>query len=130
MAPPGSRIITSTPDALRRPAKSQPFQLTHWDRNGEIYFGGRLEYHELQTIVSYLHAAGVWTSPIPKGDFHPADPEQRARNRQIAWRGALSGFGSERQLRQLESVLFLPEQIGANRASKENRYEYESFWTI
>jgi acyl-CoA thioesterase I len=68
VVPPGSRIITSTPDALRRPAKSQQFQLTHRDGNGEIYFGGRLEYHELQTIVSYSHAPGLWISPVPKFD--------------------------------------------------------------
>jgi acyl-CoA thioesterase I len=69
VVPPGSRIITSTPDALRRPAKSQQYQLTHRDGNGEIFFGGRLEYHELQTIVSYSHALGLWNSPIPKFDL-------------------------------------------------------------
>ena len=66
--PRGSRIVTSTPDALRRPAKSQPHQLTHRDGNGEIYFGGKLEYHELQTIVRYSHAPNLWTSPVPKFD--------------------------------------------------------------
>ena len=66
--PAGSRIIASTPEALRRPAKSQKYQLTHRDGNGEIYFGGRLEYHELQTIVSYSHAPDLWTAPTPKFD--------------------------------------------------------------
>jgi acyl-CoA thioesterase-1 len=68
VVPAGSRISTSTPAALRRPAKSQPYQLAHRDGNGEIYFGGKLEYHELQTIVSYSHAPGLWTSPVPKFD--------------------------------------------------------------
>lgn len=68
VVPPGSRLATSTPGALRRPAKSQPYQLTHRDGNGEIYFGGKLEYHELQTIVSYSHAPGLWASPVPKFD--------------------------------------------------------------
>ncbi|WP_406698764.1 SGNH/GDSL hydrolase family protein [Singulisphaera sp. Ch08] len=68
VVPPGSRITSSTPEALRRPAKSQPYQLTHRDGNGEIYFGGKLEYHELQTIISYSHAPGLWTSPVPKFD--------------------------------------------------------------
>lgn len=31
-------------------------------------FGGGLEYHGLQTIVSYSHAPGLWTSPVPKFD--------------------------------------------------------------
>jgi acyl-CoA thioesterase-1 len=66
--PPGSRIITSTPEALRRPAKSQAYQLTHRDGNGEIYFGGKLEYHGLQTIINYSHAPNLWTSPVPKFD--------------------------------------------------------------
>ncbi len=66
--PPGSRVITSTSESLRRPAKSQPYRLTHRDGNGEIYFGGKLEYHQLQTIVSYSHAPNLWTSPVPKFD--------------------------------------------------------------
>jgi lysophospholipase L1-like esterase len=68
VVPRGSRIITSTPESLRRPAKSQPYQLTHRDGNGEIYFGGKLEYHELQTIVRYSHAPGLWTAPVPRFD--------------------------------------------------------------
>lgn len=68
VVPKGSRITTSSPDSLRRPAKSQRYQLTHRDGNGEIYFGGRLEYHELQTIVSYSHAPGLWGTPVPKFD--------------------------------------------------------------
>jgi lysophospholipase L1-like esterase len=65
---PGSRIVTSKPEALRRPAKSQQYQLTHRDGNGEIYFGGKLEYHDLQTIVSYSHAPGLWKTSVPKFD--------------------------------------------------------------
>ncbi|MHC5538267.1 SGNH/GDSL hydrolase family protein [Singulisphaera rosea] len=66
--PKGSRITTSTPDLLRRPAGSQPYRLTHRDGNGEIYFGGKLEYHELQTIVRYSHAPGLWKTSVPKFD--------------------------------------------------------------
>ncbi len=66
--PPGSRITTSTPDSLRRPAKSQRYRLTRRDGNGEIYFGGKLEYHELQTIVSYAHEPVLWKTPVPKFD--------------------------------------------------------------
>jgi lysophospholipase L1-like esterase len=68
VVPSGSRITTSTPDSLRRPAKSQRYQLTHRDGNGEIFFGGKLEYHGLQTIVSYSHAPGLWGTPVPKFD--------------------------------------------------------------
>lgn len=68
--PPGSRIVVSAPPALRRPANSQKYRLTHRDGNGEIYFGAKLEYHDLQTIVTYAHAPGLWKSPVPK--FDPA----------------------------------------------------------
>ncbi|WP_165069882.1 SGNH/GDSL hydrolase family protein [Paludisphaera rhizosphaerae] len=68
VVPPGSRISTSTPESLRRPAKSQRHQLTHRDGNGEIYFGGELEYHKLQTIVSYAHEPGLWKAPTPRFD--------------------------------------------------------------
>jgi lysophospholipase L1-like esterase len=68
VVPPGSRIATSTPGSLRRPAKSQPYRLTHRDGDGEIYFGGKLEYHGLQTVVSYSHAPGLWKTPVPRYD--------------------------------------------------------------
>jgi len=68
IVPAGSRIVVSKPDALRRPAGSQKYRLTHRDGNGEIYFGALLEYHDLQTIISYSHAPGLWKSPVPKFD--------------------------------------------------------------
>lgn len=68
VVPAGSRIVVSKPDALRRPAGSQKYRLTHRDGNGEIYFGAQLEYHDLQTIVSYSHAPGLWKLPVPKFD--------------------------------------------------------------
>ncbi len=43
--PTGSRIVTSLPSSLRRPANSQQHRLTHRDGNGEIFFGANLEYH-------------------------------------------------------------------------------------
>ena len=68
VVPKGSRITTSTLESLRRPAKSQVFQLIHRDGNGEIFFGGKLEYQDLQTVVSYSHEPNLWTAPVPKFD--------------------------------------------------------------
>ncbi len=66
--PAGSRIPSRTTQELRRPAKSQKYELTHRDGNGEIFFGGRLEYAEMQTCITYRHAPGLWKSPVPKFD--------------------------------------------------------------
>lgn len=55
--PEGSRIVASLPSDLRRPAKSQAYELTHRDGNGEILFGGKLEYARLQTCVTYRPAS-------------------------------------------------------------------------
>ena len=66
--PVGSRIPTKTAQELRRPAKSQKYELTHRDGNGEIFFGGRLEYAEMQTCITYRHAADLWKAPVPKFD--------------------------------------------------------------
>lgn len=68
--PPGSRIVAAAPGSLRRPAGSQVFRLTHRDGNGEILFGGKLDYHALQTVVRYEHAPGLWAGPAPR--FDPA----------------------------------------------------------
>lgn len=66
--PAGSRIVSRTRDELRRPAGSQPYALTHRDGNGEILFGGRLEYAEMQTCITYRHEPGLWTQPVPQFD--------------------------------------------------------------
>ena len=66
--PAGSRIPTKTPPEMRRPAKSQRYELTHRDGNGEIFFGGRLEYAEMQTCITYRHAPDLWKAPVPKFD--------------------------------------------------------------
>ena len=66
--PAGSRIVSHTPEELRRPAKTQKYELTHRDGNGEIFFGGRLEYAEMQTCITYSHAPNLWKSPVPKFD--------------------------------------------------------------
>lgn len=68
--PPGSRIVASRPQDLRRPPGSQPYRLTRRDGGDEIMFGGKLEYHALQTIITYEHDAGAWTGPKPT--FDPA----------------------------------------------------------
>ena len=66
--PPGSRIKSVAPAELRRPANTQKYQLTHRDGNGEIYFGSRLEYHDLQACITYQHAPGLWQPAVPKFD--------------------------------------------------------------
>jgi len=68
--PAGSRIPSSIPADLRRPAGSQKYRLTHRDGDGEIFFGGRLEYHALQTCITYRHQEGLWNGPVPR--FDPA----------------------------------------------------------
>lgn len=67
--PAGSRIPSRTPQELRRPAMSQKYELTHRDGNGEIFFGGRLEYAEMQTCITYRHAPDLWKSPVPQFDI-------------------------------------------------------------
>ncbi len=66
--PTGSRIASFTAADMRRPAKSQPYELTHRDGNGEIMFGKKLEYAEMQTCISYRHAADDWKRPVVKFD--------------------------------------------------------------
>ena len=60
-----SCMVWKTPQDLRRPAKSQRYALTHRDGNGEILFGGGHEYHDMQTLVTYMHKPGAWTGPVP-----------------------------------------------------------------
>jgi lysophospholipase L1-like esterase len=66
--PAGSRIVSRAPHDLRRAAGSQKYNLTHRDGNGEILFGARLEYADIQTCITYQHAPALWKSPIPKFD--------------------------------------------------------------
>jgi acyl-CoA thioesterase I len=66
--PAGSRIVSRSPDELRRPVGSQKYALTHRDGNGEIFFGGRQEYAEMQTCITYRHEPAAWKSSIPKFD--------------------------------------------------------------
>ncbi len=66
--PVGSRIPSRTVQELRRPANTQKYQLTHRDGNGEIFFGSSLEYHEMQTCVTYDHEPNLWTEPTPVHD--------------------------------------------------------------
>ncbi len=64
--PAGSRIPSRSIQELRRPAKSQKYELTHRDGNGEIFFGSRLEYAEMQTCITYTHAPDLWNAPVPQ----------------------------------------------------------------
>jgi lysophospholipase L1-like esterase len=63
--PGGSRIPFRRPQDLRRPAKSQPYMLTHRDGSGEILFGATHEYHDLQTLITYEHRPDAWSGPVP-----------------------------------------------------------------
>ncbi|MCA9117449.1 MAG: VCBS repeat-containing protein [Planctomycetaceae bacterium] len=63
--PAGSRIPSRTPAELRRPAGTQKYRLTHRDGNGEIFFGGELQYAAMQTCLTYRHA------PLKKQPFVP-----------------------------------------------------------
>jgi len=63
--PPGSTIVSKTPQELRRPAGSQRHALTHRDGSGEIFFGATHEYHDMQTAVTYEHRPGEWAGPAP-----------------------------------------------------------------
>lgn len=64
--PAGSRIPSRSLAELRRPAKTQKYELTHRDGNGEIFFGGRLEYAEMQTCLTYRHVSDAWKGPQPR----------------------------------------------------------------
>lgn len=66
--PKNSRIVSRTTAELRRPADSQKYKLTHRDGNGEIFFGSKLEYHNMQTCITYTHAPEDWKSRIPTFD--------------------------------------------------------------
>lgn len=68
--PEGSKIPASDRNSLRRPAKTQQYQLTHRDGKGEILFGAGLEYHDLQTCITYSHSARPWKTATP--EFLPA----------------------------------------------------------
>lgn len=71
---PGSRIITLPENSritsrmwtqLRRPAGFQKYKLTHRDGHGEIFFGAKLEYHDMQTCITYKHKPVDWTGIVP-----------------------------------------------------------------
>lgn len=66
--PKDSRILWRFPTQLRRPANSQRHKLTHRDGHGEIFFGGQLEYHDMQTCITYTHAPVDWTAITPTFD--------------------------------------------------------------
>lgn len=66
--PTGSRITSRTRAELRRPVGSQKYKLTHRDGDGEIFFGAKLEYHKMQTCITYTHAIEDWQSRVPKFD--------------------------------------------------------------
>lgn len=66
--PENTRIVWKFPTQMRRPANSQRHKLTHRDGHGEIFFGGQLEYHDLQTFITYTHAPVDWSKITPVFD--------------------------------------------------------------
>jgi len=68
IVPAGSSIVTKAPGDLRVPAGSQRFRLTHKDGTGEILFGARLEYHNMQTCVTYSMSNNDWPVETPSFD--------------------------------------------------------------
>ncbi|MDF1746324.1 MAG: GDSL-type esterase/lipase family protein [Gimesia sp.] len=60
-----SRITSRMTTQLRRPAGSQKHKLTHRDGHGEIFFGAKLEYHDMQTCITYKHAPIDWNGIVP-----------------------------------------------------------------
>ena len=68
VVPSNSRMVTCLASDLRRPANSQKHKLTHRDGNGEIMFGANLEYHQLQTWVTYGKQKNEWPVPMPVFD--------------------------------------------------------------
>lgn len=80
--PTGSRIVTTLPAALRRPEKSQRHRLTHRDGNGEILFGARLQYHQLQTSVTYQKDSDTWPAEIPSSGGSLPITLEKLRNRE------------------------------------------------
>jgi lysophospholipase L1-like esterase len=62
--PAGSRIICKAPEDLRCAPGSQQYALTRRDGQGEIRFGGGLEYHGMQTLITYEHK-GSWPTQVP-----------------------------------------------------------------
>ena len=73
--PAGSRIVSTSPGDLRRPAGTQKYALTHRDGNGEIRFGAGLEYAAMQTCITYRHEPEKWKSAFPA-----FDPERLPRS--------------------------------------------------
>jgi acyl-CoA thioesterase-1 len=63
--PEGSRVVSRLASELRVPPKTQKYELTHRDGNGEILFGAKLEYHNMQTSISYVASSKDW--PIEEG---------------------------------------------------------------
>ncbi|MFT5324652.1 MAG: acyl-CoA thioesterase-1 [Planctomycetaceae bacterium] len=66
--PARSRIVSYTEADLRRPDDSQKYKLTHRDGNGEIFFGAKLEYHNMQTCITYRHEPEDWSAVTPTFD--------------------------------------------------------------
>ena len=65
IVPRGSRIPVKTPAELTPPKGSQPYSLIRRDGAGDILFGASHEYHDMQVLVTYTHAAGEWAGPSP-----------------------------------------------------------------
>jgi lysophospholipase L1-like esterase len=65
-APPGSAIPVKRAAELTAPVGSQPYDLRRRDGLVEILFGAGHEYHDMQVLVTYTHAADQWRGPVPR----------------------------------------------------------------
>src|SRR5689334_7993047 len=68
--PSGSAIPVTPVKALTRPLGTQPFDLKRRDKKGDILFGEKDEYANMQVVFTYEHESGNW-GPAP-----PAYAEQ------------------------------------------------------
>ena len=66
--PAGSTIPARTMKELTPPKNSQPFGLVRRDGRGDILFGAKHEYADMQVVVTYTyeHNAAEWKVPPPR----------------------------------------------------------------
>ncbi|TXT33682.1 MAG: putative xylanase [Planctomycetota bacterium] len=77
--PAGSRIPSRTPQELRRPAKSQKYELTHRDGNGEIFSVGGSNTPRCR-LASLIGTRRICGSPPRRSSIR-----RRCRDRWLGW---------------------------------------------
>ncbi len=63
--PKGSAIPLIDPARLTVKPGTQQFALTRRDGSGEVMYGGKLEWQDMQVVVTYTHAADAWKGSTP-----------------------------------------------------------------